>query len=318
MILRIYILVFAVLISMTMPISNASAGKNKLKKILGIAAAIGGSAAALHYLNKNKRRLKRKVRRKGRVLRNRSNRRRGGSRVVSKRRTRNIRIQTALKTRGYLSGRADGVMGQKSRQAVREFQASLGHSTSGRLTAEEKSVLIGGQDRAIAQSGSSSQEVQTTSYLGQTIKTTAKDRILIKNLKLCDRYNSAGQGYQDCTRRTLREHRAKYRKPKSTAKMTAQQRANNAAAKRMYLGMINGATQSIKDGSIFRDPKAGKGFRVKENNMTGGQKNMVLSCDSGRTPTVYFFDYCQEWGYGMAPSCSYDTLEKVANHVCNN
>lgn len=51
-------------------------------------------------------------------------------------------IQTALKELGYLSGKADGVFGTKTRKAVKEFQEAQGLSVNGRVNNATKKAIL--------------------------------------------------------------------------------------------------------------------------------------------------------------------------------
>jgi len=51
-------------------------------------------------------------------------------------------IQTALRNAGYYDGPIDGVLGKKSREAVRKFQADNGLKVDGLVGTETKNVLI--------------------------------------------------------------------------------------------------------------------------------------------------------------------------------
>lgn len=51
-------------------------------------------------------------------------------------------IQTALRNAGYYNGSIDGVLGNKSREAVRKFQADNGLKVDGLVGTETKNILI--------------------------------------------------------------------------------------------------------------------------------------------------------------------------------
>jgi len=54
----------------------------------------------------------------------------------------NRSVQTALGFFGFDVGAVDGILGQKSRTAVREFQAFMGYETTGNLTHEQRRFLL--------------------------------------------------------------------------------------------------------------------------------------------------------------------------------
>ncbi|MGI9372871.1 MAG: peptidoglycan-binding domain-containing protein [Hyphomicrobiales bacterium] len=50
--------------------------------------------------------------------------------------------QSALNKLGYNAGKPDGLYGKRTANAIRQFQASLGHNQTGRLKGEERDVLF--------------------------------------------------------------------------------------------------------------------------------------------------------------------------------
>lgn len=70
------------------------------------------------------------------------------STVSSATREQNRQVQTSLNYFGFPAGAADGVMGQRSRAAVAQYQAHLGFPATGQLTPYERDFLISSYSRA--------------------------------------------------------------------------------------------------------------------------------------------------------------------------
>lgn len=70
------------------------------------------------------------------------------STVSSATREQNRQVQTSLNYFGFPAGSADGVMGQRTRAAVAQYQAHLGFPATGQLTAYERDFLISSYSRA--------------------------------------------------------------------------------------------------------------------------------------------------------------------------
>lgn len=62
----------------------------------------------------------------------------------------NRETQVALNYFGYPVGTPDGVLGQRSRGAISEYQVTLGYPPTGQLTEYERTHLVGSYQRAIA------------------------------------------------------------------------------------------------------------------------------------------------------------------------
>jgi Putative peptidoglycan binding domain len=62
----------------------------------------------------------------------------------------NRETQVALNYFGYPVGAPDGVLGQRSRAAISEYQVTLGYPPTGQLTEYERTHLVGSYHRAIA------------------------------------------------------------------------------------------------------------------------------------------------------------------------
>lgn len=64
-------------------------------------------------------------------------------------RARNVEVQTALNHFGFPVGRPDGVLGQRSRGAISQYQALLAFPPTGALTEMERQILLTGYQRAL-------------------------------------------------------------------------------------------------------------------------------------------------------------------------
>lgn len=62
-----------------------------------------------------------------------------------------IQIQSALRDQGYRIGTVDGILGNNSRAAIRQYQASLGERQTGQLTSSQYALLIGAGGQQFAQ-----------------------------------------------------------------------------------------------------------------------------------------------------------------------
>ncbi|MGA0541569.1 peptidoglycan-binding domain-containing protein [Neotabrizicola sp. VNH66] len=62
----------------------------------------------------------------------------------------NIEVQSALNYFGWNVGTADGVLGNKSKSAIRDYQAFLGEGITGDLTADQRSILVTAHARGMA------------------------------------------------------------------------------------------------------------------------------------------------------------------------
>lgn len=63
-------------------------------------------------------------------------------------RARNREVQTSLNYFGFNAGGADGVLGQRSRAAISQYQAHLGYPVTGTLTEYERTFLVSSYNRA--------------------------------------------------------------------------------------------------------------------------------------------------------------------------
>ena len=60
-------------------------------------------------------------------------------------------VQTALNTLGFAVGRADGLLGRKTRDGIRDFQRAIDHKATGTLSVTERTLLMRAEDEALAQ-----------------------------------------------------------------------------------------------------------------------------------------------------------------------
>jgi peptidoglycan hydrolase-like protein with peptidoglycan-binding domain len=70
--------------------------------------------------------------------------------VSSAQRVENRSVQTALNYFGFNAGGADGILGQRSRNAISSYQAHLGYPITGRLLPHEQQFLLASHSRALA------------------------------------------------------------------------------------------------------------------------------------------------------------------------
>ncbi|MEM7753378.1 MAG: peptidoglycan-binding domain-containing protein [Pseudomonadota bacterium] len=71
-------------------------------------------------------------------------------------------VQTALNYFGFPAGTADGVLGQRSRSAISQYQAHLSYPPTGYLNEYEKSFLLGSYNRALAGGPVTHQQIAAT------------------------------------------------------------------------------------------------------------------------------------------------------------
>lgn len=82
--------------------------------------------------------------------------------VTSAARTEAREVQTALNYFGFPAGTPDGVLGQRSRAAISQYQAHLNYPVTGYLNDYEKSFLLGSYHRAIAGGPVTQQQIAAT------------------------------------------------------------------------------------------------------------------------------------------------------------
>ncbi len=75
---------------------------------------------------------------------------RSSSGIPAAQRETNRQVQVALNYFGFPVGTADGVLGQRSRAAIRDYQATMGYAPTGELTTFERDHLVGSYHRAQA------------------------------------------------------------------------------------------------------------------------------------------------------------------------
>jgi peptidoglycan hydrolase-like protein with peptidoglycan-binding domain len=95
-----------------------------------------------------------------------------GSRATSSSRAENVRAaQQALKDKGYDPGAVDGVMGSRTREAIKNFQTASNLKATGTLNSETREKL-GIQSTASANSGSMGSNSNMNDHSGQTSSKT--------------------------------------------------------------------------------------------------------------------------------------------------
>lgn len=85
--------------------------------------------------------------------------------MSAEQRAANVEVQHGLNYFGWNVGSADGVLGQRSRSAIRDYQAFLGHGMTGSLTGDERMILVTSHQRAMA-GGASIQQIVAGSVHG--------------------------------------------------------------------------------------------------------------------------------------------------------
>ena len=71
-------------------------------------------------------------------------------------------VQTALNYFGFPAGTPDGILGQRSRTAISQYQAHLGYPVTGYLNEYEKSFLLSSYNRALAGGPITHQQIAAT------------------------------------------------------------------------------------------------------------------------------------------------------------
>lgn len=82
--------------------------------------------------------------------------------VNSSARAENRQVQTALNYFGFPAGSPDGVLGQRSRSAISQYQAHLNYPATGYLNEYEKSFLLSSYNRALAGGPVTHQQIAAT------------------------------------------------------------------------------------------------------------------------------------------------------------
>lgn len=85
--------------------------------------------------------------------------------MSAEQRAANIEVQNALNYFGWNVGGADGVLGNKSKAAIRDYQAFLGHGITGELTGDERMILVTSHARAEA-GGATIRDIVSGSHYG--------------------------------------------------------------------------------------------------------------------------------------------------------
>ncbi|ARE39287.1 Putative peptidoglycan-binding domain-containing protein [Rhodovulum sp. P5] len=84
--------------------------------------------------------------------------------VSSATRAQNRETQTSLNYFGFPAGTVDGVMGQRSRNAISQYQAFMGYPVTGRLSPYERDFLVSSYHRAVAGGAASAQMAAASGY----------------------------------------------------------------------------------------------------------------------------------------------------------
>ena len=95
-------------------------------------------------------------------------------------RQRIVRIQRGLTSLGYDPGPADGIMGRKTRAAVRAFQAKMGRPVTGNIS-EGLEIAIRAAKRTVASTGTTPQEPVKKRSTGSGFVVSAEGHILTNN-----------------------------------------------------------------------------------------------------------------------------------------
>lgn len=111
---------------------QASAGDALAGAVVG--AIIGGIVVNEAHKNRNRKTAQTTVRRPT---------------VSTAQRDSNREVQSALNYFGYNVGTPDGVLGQKSRTGISQYQALMGYPPTGQLTDFERSILTGAYQRGV-------------------------------------------------------------------------------------------------------------------------------------------------------------------------
>ncbi len=85
--------------------------------------------------------------------------------ISAEQKAQNVEVQQALNHFGWNVGTADGALGPKSKNAVKEYQAFMGYPATGELTDQQRSVLVTAYHRAQA-GGSVISEIVSGSVYG--------------------------------------------------------------------------------------------------------------------------------------------------------
>lgn len=85
--------------------------------------------------------------------------------ISAEQKAQNVEVQQALNHFGWNVGTADGALGPKSKNAVKEYQAFMGYPVTGELTDQQRSVLVTAYHRAQA-GGSAISEIVSGSVYG--------------------------------------------------------------------------------------------------------------------------------------------------------
>lgn len=133
---RVLVVFVSLVLSVSIGSSPSLAGSKKLRRALGIGVAVGAGVAIFNKLQKKKKQNQQNI-----SASTKSNNQTAQS---STSRSTNIAIQKALNAKGFNAGTPDGILGKGSRAAIRNYQASIGEASTGRLTSAQSATLLGG------------------------------------------------------------------------------------------------------------------------------------------------------------------------------
>ena len=96
--------------------------------------------------------------------------------VYSAQRAENREVQTSLNYFGFPAGTPDGVLGQRSRSAISQYQAHLGYPITGYLNEYEKSFLLSSHNRALAGGYTTTQQIASNPMGPRGLLLTYRDQ----------------------------------------------------------------------------------------------------------------------------------------------
>ncbi len=180
--------ILSVLISITFlasTIESATAGNKKLKRAIAIGVIVGIGAAIVAKSQKANSKKKRKIRSRLKVRR--------AAQATNPQNSEVLNIQQALANRGFDPGAVDGLMGGKTKTAIKQFQQSLGSQQTGRLSSTQRQTLLA----STTTTASNTQSVIPVAKLPSTYhltKITPRERLF-----RCDRAAKFMGGVAGCS-----------------------------------------------------------------------------------------------------------------------
>jgi peptidoglycan hydrolase-like protein with peptidoglycan-binding domain len=161
-------------------------------------------------------------------------------------------IQQKLEERGYDPGPIDGIMGKKTKSAIKKFQSDLGLESTGainRVTLDKLDL----SKLPVAKSKTSQRDGRFVAYANGTVKDTKTDLMWASkdngediNWKDAKRYceNYRGGGYMDWRMPTLDELTGLYDKSESYCPWASETRDSEAAYFYFHSGLRTWNSQS--------------------------------------------------------------------------